>query len=61
MIHEKGMLQIIDFGVAGVMESKAHKRTTMVGTPHWMPPELHINNRGLKYGTEVSRTELNIT
>ena len=54
MIHEKGGLQIIDFGVAGVMESKLDKRGTIIGTPHWMPPEQHKNVRDLKYGFEVS-------
>ena len=54
MIHEEGGLQIIDFGVAGIVESKLDKRGTIVGTPHWMPPEHHKNwNGGLKYGFEV--------
>ena len=59
MIHEKGGLQIIDFGVAGIVESKMDKRGTIVGTPHWMPPEHHKNwNEGLQYGFEVSRDAL---
>ena len=58
MIHENGGLQIIDFGVAGVVESKTDKRGTIIGTPHWMPPEQHKNTRDLKYGFEVSQTSL---
>ena len=56
MIHEKGMVQIIDFGVAGVLQTSADKRSTVIGTPHWMAPELHKNAppEGLSYGTEVS-------
>ena len=56
MIHENGSLQVIDFGVAGILQSKMEKRSTIIGTPHWMPPELHkiAPAGGLKYGTEVS-------
>ena len=54
MIHEKGRLQIIDFGVAGALPTKFDKRSTMIGSLHWMPPEMHLKNPGLKYGTEVS-------
>lgn len=53
MIHEKGELQIIDFGVAGVLPTKLDKRSTMIGSLHWMAPEMHLKNPGLKYGTEV--------
>ncbi|KAL8829442.1 MAG: hypothetical protein Q9191_002007 [Dirinaria sp. TL-2023a] len=55
MIHEKGMLQIIDFGVAGFFQTGIDKRSTVIGTPHWMAPELHKNAppEGLSYGTEV--------
>ena len=56
MIHEKGRLQVIDFGVAGVLQTKIDKRTTVIGTPHWMAPELlkPAGREGLNYGTEVS-------
>ena len=57
MIHENGSLQVIDFGVAGTLQTKTDKRTTIIGTPHWMPPELHRapSGEGLKYGTEVRK------
>ena len=56
MIHEKGRLQVIDFGVAGLLQTNYDKRSTVIGTPHWMAPELHkiAPPEGLKYGTEVS-------
>ncbi|KAL9124433.1 MAG: hypothetical protein Q9217_006232 [Psora testacea] len=55
MIHEKGGLQIIDFGVAGTVESQNDKRMTFIGTPHWMAPEQHkaFRPNDLKYGFEV--------
>lgn len=57
MIHEEGRLQVIDFGVAGVLQTNIDKRSTVIGTPHWMAPELHkiIPQGGLNYGFEVSK------
>lgn len=57
MIHERGGLQIIDFGVAGMVESKIDKRGTIIGTPNWMPPEHHrgiATRTEIQYGFEVS-------
>ena len=55
LIHEEGRLQICDFGVAGVLQSKVDKRSTWIGTPHWMPPEMFPNKREVhQYGSEVS-------
>jgi serine/threonine protein kinase len=39
LIHEEGNLQICDFGVAGILQTQIDKRSTWIGTPHWMPPE----------------------
>ena len=36
MINEDGSVQLIDFGVAGYLESKSDKRTTRIGTPYFM-------------------------
>ncbi|KAL5364547.1 hypothetical protein BJX96DRAFT_187953 [Aspergillus floccosus] len=54
LIHEEGHLQICDFGVAGVLQSQKDKRSTWIGTPHWMPPEM-FSTRGEahKYGSEI--------
>ena len=40
LIHEEGRLQLCDFGVATVMDTKLDKRRTFIGTLHWMPPEM---------------------
>lgn len=55
LIHEEGRLQICDFGVAGILQSKLDKRSTWIGTPHWMPPEMFSNLGGEthQYGSEV--------
>ncbi|CEO60333.1 hypothetical protein PMG11_04964 [Penicillium brasilianum] len=54
LIHEEGRLEICDFGVAGVLQSQRDKRSTWIGTPHWMPPEM-FSTRGEahKYGSEI--------
>jgi serine/threonine protein kinase len=49
LITEEGAVQLCDFGVAGITESMIDKRSTFVGTPNWMAPELWEG----KYGKEV--------
>ncbi|KAI1098693.1 kinase-like protein [Jackrogersella minutella] len=51
LVTETGAVQLCDFGVAGMMETKLDKRSTFIGTPHWMAPELFDHNT--QYGTEV--------
>lgn len=51
LVTEVGNVQLCDFGVAGVIETKLDKRTTVIGTPHWMAPELF--DPTASYGTEV--------
>lgn len=51
LVTEIGNVQLCDFGVAGVIEHKFDKRTTFIGTPHWMAPELF--DQSTSYGTEV--------
>lgn len=58
MIHENGSLQLIDFGVAGLLQTSKDKRSTIIGTPHWMPPEMssQLANQGpstVDYATEI--------
>lgn len=62
MIHEGGKLQVIDFGVSGVLQTNIDKRSTVIGTAHWMPPEMHklAPPEGLNYGTEVRNSQEHI-
>ena len=55
LIHEAGGVQLCDFGVAGVIETKFDKRSTFIGTLHWMAPELFAfdQDQATSYGTEV--------
>jgi serine/threonine protein kinase len=51
LITEEGKVQLCDFGVAGIIDTKLDKRSTFIGTLHWMAPELFDNSAS--YGTEV--------
>ncbi|TPX16433.1 uncharacterized protein E0L32_003727 [Thyridium curvatum] len=51
LVTEDGGVQLCDFGVAGVIETKFDKRSTIIGTPHWMAPELF--DESTAYGCEV--------
>ncbi|KAI9720015.1 MAG: hypothetical protein M1812_003141 [Candelaria pacifica] len=54
LISEDGHLQLCDFGVSGILENKVDKRSTIIGTPFWMPPEMHKQGTSqLGYGQEV--------
>ncbi|GAB7341578.1 hypothetical protein MBLNU457_7785t3 [Dothideomycetes sp. NU457] len=51
LISEDGRLELCDFGVAGRLENGASKRSTIIGTPYWMAPEMHSDVEG--YGVEI--------
>ncbi|GME22261.1 Serine threonine protein [Neofusicoccum parvum] len=53
MISQDGNVQLIDFGVSGLLETSFDKRSTIIGTPNWMPPEMIKDQVGAGYGTEV--------
>lgn len=40
LILEDGRVQLCDFGVSSTLEPQKSKRSTIVGTPYWMAPEL---------------------
>ncbi|KAF2154653.1 kinase-like protein, partial [Myriangium duriaei CBS 260.36] len=50
LISEDGHLQLCDFGVSAVVENDASKRSTIIGTPYWMAPEMHDDQ---EYGQEI--------
>ncbi|KAI9811370.1 MAG: hypothetical protein M1827_005530 [Pycnora praestabilis] len=54
LVSEDGRLQLCDFGVSGVLQTKLDKRSTIIGTPYWMPPEMHkATTQQIGYGNEV--------
>merc|ERR1711957_212796 len=59
MLDQQGYLKLIDFGIAKKLEveSGKNKTFTMIGTPHYMAPEVM---RGHGYGTEVDIWSLGV-
>jgi protein-serine/threonine kinase len=57
LVTEDGRLQLCDFGISNVLENEVSKRSTIIGTPHWMAPELvaHLGSdfESVRYGTEI--------
>jgi len=54
LITQDGQLQLCDFGVSGILENSVAKRTTIIGTPQWMAPEMHAQyGVDVGYGTEI--------
>lgn len=51
LVTENGGVQLCDFGVAGILETKFDKRKTFIGTLHWMAPELF--DPVVSYGKEI--------
>ena len=40
MLDTEGHVKLVDFGGAAVLTKEQSKRNSLVGTPHWMAPEL---------------------
>jgi serine/threonine protein kinase len=65
LVLEDGRVQLCDFGVSGSLEPEIAKRSTIVGTPFWMAPELQkewvkeadptsrVRPNEILYGSEV--------
>ncbi|KAE8832680.1 hypothetical protein HRS9122_08393 [Pyrenophora teres f. teres] len=65
LILEDGRVQLCDFGVSNTLEPERSKRSTIVGTPFWMAPELQkewvkdadphslLQPKEISYGSEV--------
>jgi serine/threonine protein kinase len=51
LVTETGSIQLCDFGVAGIIETRFDRRKTVTGTLQWMAPELF--DATVSYGTEV--------
>jgi cGMP-dependent protein kinase len=57
MLDQQGYLKLIDFGIAKKLEEGKCRTFTMIGTPHYMAPEVM---RGHGYSTEVDLWSLGV-
>ncbi|KAK5120337.1 hypothetical protein LTR85_006276 [Meristemomyces frigidus] len=63
-VNEEGDIQLGDFGIVGDVDDGSSKRRTIVGTPHYLPREMHTSSSHLTdeaYGTEVDIWSYGIT
>jgi serine/threonine protein kinase len=59
LLTSDGRILLCDFGVSALMATPYSKRTTFVGTPYWMAPE--VINSGSQYDTKADIWSLGIT
>jgi len=52
MINEKGYLRLIDMGTAKIITSKPSRTYTIIGTPHYMAPEVLLA-KGYSFSVDI--------
>eukprot|EP01123_Difflugia_compressa_P007177 TRINITY_DN19742_c0_g1_i1.p1 TRINITY_DN19742_c0_g1~~TRINITY_DN19742_c0_g1_i1.p1 ORF type:complete len:204 (+),score=29.40 TRINITY_DN19742_c0_g1_i1:32-613(+) len=57
LLNHKGQVKLADFGFLCQLTKEKSKRTSIIGTPYWMPPEIIS---GQEYGTKVDIWSLGI-
>ncbi|KAK3110113.1 hypothetical protein LTR53_015938 [Teratosphaeriaceae sp. CCFEE 6253] len=63
-VNEEGDIQLGDFGIVGDVDDGSSKRRTIVGTPHYLPLEMHTSRSHQTdeaYSTEVDIWSFGIT
>lgn len=59
LVTKEGRVQLCDFGVAAQLSSVQLKRTSMIGTPYWMAPE--VIQEGAAYNQKADVWSLGVT
>ncbi len=52
MVDAKGYMKLIDMGTAKFLKGKGGKTFTIIGTPHYMAPEI-ITGKGYTYSVDL--------
>lgn len=52
IVTENGYIKLIDMGTAKILKSKVSKTFTLIGTPHYMSPEMLVG-KGYTYSTDI--------
>eukprot|EP00916_Digyalum_oweni_P024923 GHVL01041145.1.p1 GENE.GHVL01041145.1~~GHVL01041145.1.p1 ORF type:complete len:533 (+),score=119.24 GHVL01041145.1:37-1599(+) len=60
VLMSDGRPKLADFGVAAELENSIHRKTTQIGTPYWMAPEV-IKGDDVGYGPSADIWSLGIT
>jgi serine/threonine protein kinase len=47
LVGADGCIKLADFGVTGRLKDSTDKRTTKIGTPFWMAPEVSLQSIGV--------------
>jgi cGMP-dependent protein kinase len=52
IVTETGYIRLIDMGTAKLLKSRASKTYTIIGTPHYMSPEI-LKGKGYTLSTDL--------
>ena len=52
MVDEKGYMRLIDMGTAKFLKGKGGRTYTIIGTPHYMAPEI-LTGKGYTYSVDL--------
>jgi cGMP-dependent protein kinase len=52
MIDDKGYMKLIDMGTAKFLKGKGGRTYTIIGTPHYMAPEI-LSGKGYTYSVDI--------
>lgn len=52
MVDDKGYMRLIDMGTAKFLKGKGGRTYTIIGTPHYMAPEI-LTGKGYSYAVDL--------
>ena len=52
MVDNKGYLKLLDMGTSKVLDSRPYRTKTIMGTPHYMAPEV-LTHKGYSFNVDL--------